>query len=305
LTDPRNWWRLKRIIEENGYDIVVGNSPHAVDFIRFTFPLLRKKPKLVFVRRTDRVPSFFSKWFKYRIADRIVVISKKFYEKLLYEKFFPNKLIYIPSGLDLSLFNPATPSEKEYYRKKLGLPLDSYIFINVANWNPKVKGQTILLDAFEIFLKRTKCQNCLLLLAGYETDSYKAKREIIKRNLTSKVIGLGFRKDIPLILKAADVGISASFIEGLGNAILQYMATKLLVISTKTLGVSSYLKHLENGFLVPVGDKYQLAIIMEKVMKLRKEERDRIVENAFRTASEFSIENTAKKYAELFKELAG
>ena len=62
--NPLNWWRLKRVIEDYEYDIVVGNSPHAVDYIRFTLPFLRRKPKLVFVRRSGRVPSPLSRRFK-------------------------------------------------------------------------------------------------------------------------------------------------------------------------------------------------------------------------------------------------
>jgi glycosyltransferase involved in cell wall biosynthesis len=214
-------------------------------------------------------------------------------------------LVYIPSGIDLSRFGPATVGERESYRKKWNLPRDAFIFVNVANWNPKVKGQLLLLDAFKVFLEKTNCDRCLLLMVGFGTDSEIAKREIFKRNLTSKVIGLGFQKEVPQILKMSDVGVSASFIEGLGNSILQYMASKLLVISTETVGVSSYLKDGFNGLAVPVGDKYRLAGAMEKALRMDERERLLITENAFRTAQSFSIENTAKKYLGLFEELAG
>ena len=298
--NPLNWWRLKRIIEDYDYDIVVGNSPHAVDYIRFTLPFLRRKPKLVFVRRSDRIPSAFSRWWKYCKADRLVVISKNFYKKLINLGICQDKVKYIPSGLDLTRFYPAEkPLEKQKLRKKLKLPTDGKIFINVANWNPQVKGQKLLLQAF----KELKCSKCYLILAGYNTNGSEALALIKNLGLQKRVIPLGFRKDIPELLRASDFGVYPSFIEGLGNAILQSMASGLVVIATSTEGISSYLRDGENGFLVPVGDKEKLLRAMEKALNLSEEEYRQIGERAMETAKGYSIERTAEGYIELFEEL--
>jgi glycosyltransferase involved in cell wall biosynthesis len=244
----------------------------------------------------------FSKKFKYAIADRIVVISKNFYKTLLNVNFYPEKLVLIESGIDLKRFFPNRENQKEL-RKKLNLPLEGKIFINVANWNPKVKGQLLLLDAFREFLTKSGCPNCFLLLVGHDTNSEEAKREISKRGLSGKVFGLGFREDVADLLNASDYLVSSSYIEGLGNAILQAMATKILVIATATQGVSSYLINESNGFLVPIGDKNALAHAMVKALKLSPQEYERISTNAWKTAQNFSIERTADKYIQLFEEL--
>ncbi|HIQ25875.1 MAG TPA: glycosyltransferase [Aquifex aeolicus] len=298
--DPQNWWRLKKVIEENGYDIVVGNSPHAIDFIRFTFPLLRKKPKLVFVRRSGRTPSPFSKWFKYRIADRIVVVSEGIYKLLKKKNFFPKKLVYIPSGIDLERFGDYRDKKREL-RRKLNLPLKGKIFINVANWNPPVKGQDILLEAFSLL----RCKDCFLLLVGHETDSPRAKELIRKLGLEGKVWGLGFRKDIPDLLNAGDFFVLSSRLEGIAGALLQAMATGMVAISTAVGGIPSYLKDGRNGFLVESENPKALLKAMERVLSLEENEYWAIAQRAKDTAKLYSIENTAKKYGELFKELAG
>ncbi len=297
---PTNWWRLKKIIEEHNYDIVVGNSPHAVDFIRFTLPLLKRRVKTVFVRRSARLPSKFSKIFKYSAADKIVVVSKGVYENLKRANFFPEKLVLIESGIDLSRFFPNREKQKEF-RKKLGLPQGFKLFVNIANWNPKVKGQDILLKAFA----KLNCNHCGLVLVGHETDGGEARKLIKQLKLEKKVFPLGFRNDVPDILNACDFFVLSSNLEGIAGALLQAMATETVVISTAAGGVPSYLKDGENGFLVPVGDEVALAKAMERALNLSPQEYHRIAVNARKTAERYSIENTARKYKELFEKLIG
>jgi len=264
-----NYVRLKRIIDENRFDIVVGNSPHAFDYIRIVKPFLKHKPKIVAVRRSGRVPSWFSKQFKYRAADRIVVVSKDVYERLKNANFFPEKLVVIESGIDLERFKPI-PEKKEELRKKLGFPLDKRIFVNVANWNIDVKAQDKLIEAFS----HLDCNDCLLVLVGKRTDIY-AKEYAKKFNIEDRVLALGFREDVPDILNAAD------------------------------FFVLSYLKDEVNGFSVPVGNVKGLTEKMKKMLNLSDEEYRGISEKAIETAREYSIERTTEKYIELFKDLTG
>jgi glycosyltransferase involved in cell wall biosynthesis len=297
--NPANWFRLKRIIEENGYDIVIANSPHATDYVRFTLPFLRKRPKLITVRRSGRIPSKFSKWFKYSVFDRIVVVSGDVSRRLANANFFPERLRVIKSGIDLTRFYPYRERKKEL-RKKLGLPLEGKIFINVANWNPPVKGQDLLLEAF----KELNCSDCYLVSAGLETDGREARKIISRLGLEKRVIPLGFRKDIPDLLNASDYFVLSSNLEGIAGALLQAMATEMVVISTNAGGIKEYLKDGYNGFLVPIGDKEKLKRAMEKALNLSPERYRKLATRARETAKEYSIERTAEGYIKLFEELS-
>ncbi|NPB05817.1 MAG: glycosyltransferase [Aquificae bacterium] len=297
---PANWWRLKRIIEEFDYDVVVGNSAHAIDFIRFTLPFLKKKPKLVFVRRNRGVSSPFSKWFKYSVADRIVVVSKKVYDQLVEADFFPEKLVVIESGVDLSRFKPYRHLQREL-RKKLGIPTEGKVFVNVANWILHHKRQDLLLRAFARVAKRHP--DAYLLLVGIDTDGPEARRMIERLGLKGRVWGLGFREDVPDVLNAADYFAFSSDFEGIAGALLQAMATEMVVISTAAGGIPEYLTDGVNGFLVPVGDEEALAAAMERALRLSPQEYRRLAVRARETAQNYSIERTAEKYIKLFEEL--
>ncbi len=295
----KNYLRLKKIIEENKFDIVIGNSPHSFDYVRVVKPFLKHKPKIIAVRRSGRVPSLLSKWFKYSAADKIVVVSKDVYQTLKKANFFPDRLVVIESGIDLEKFKPE-PEKKEKLRKKLNFPLDKKIFVNVANWNVQVKAQDKLIEAFS----RLNCDECILVFVGKRTDIY-AKEYAKKFSVEDKVIGLGFREDVPDILNASDFFVLSSNLEGIAGALLQAMATGKVVLSTLAGGIGEYLKDGINGFAVPVGDVEGMVEKMRKMLSLSKQEYEKISRNAIETAREYSIERTTEKYIKLFKELLG
>ena len=293
-----NYKRLKRIIEEGNYDVIVANSSWSYNYVIGVRPFLKRKPKLIAMRRSGYVPSIISKHLKYRWADRIVVVSKKVANLLEEKNFFPEKLVVIESGIELSRFKPSNKFRKEY-RKQLNIKENEKVFINVANWQPWRKGQDILLKAF----KKLNCENCKLLLVGRNTDSGEAKKMIKELGLEHKVISLGYRTDIEKLLQASDFFVLSSNSEGIAGALLQAMASGKVVLSTLAGGIGEYLKDGINGFAVPVGDLEALTEKMKKMLELSEEDYKKISENAINTAREYSIERTTEKYIKLFEEI--
>ena len=291
-----NYKRLIQIIDKNRFDIVIGNSPHAFDYVRISKIFLKTKPKIINVKRSGRLPSFFSRVLKYSAADKIVVVSKKVEDFLRQNNFLPEKLITIESGIDISRFKPEEEKKVEL-RKELGFPLDKKIFVNVANWNPEVKGQDRLIEAFA-----NANIDALLVLVGIDTDTY-GKKIAKEYGIEHKVLGLGFRNDIPDILNASDFFVLSSFLEGIAGAVLQAMATGKVVLSTNAGGIEEYLKDGFNGFLVKVGDFDTLSKKMKMLTGISEKDYRKISSNAVSTAKKYSIENTASKYIKLFEEM--
>ncbi len=292
-----NYKRLIEIINTNNYDIVIANSPHAFDYVRVAKIFLKSSPRIINVKRSARIPSILSKYLKYAAADKIVVVSRQVKETLEKANFFPEKLTVIESGIELDRFKPQ-PEKKEILRRKLGLPLDKKIFVKVANWNPQVKGQDKLIETFS----KIRCDDCLLVLVGLDTDK-EAKKVARKFNIEDKVIGLGFRTDVPDILNASDFFVMSSFLEGIAGALLQAMAAGKVVISTLAGGIGEYLIDGYNGFSVPVGEFQLLGNKMKEALKLDKEEYNKLSQNAIKTAKNYSMEKTTDKYIQLFQEL--
>ncbi|WP_461828579.1 glycosyltransferase family 4 protein, partial [Aquifex sp.] len=269
------------------------------DYVRFVYPLLKKKPKIIALRRSGFVPGFFSRKFKYSLADRIVVVSKDVAKKLSEMNFFPEKLRVIESGIELSRFTPK-PELREEVRRELGIKEGEYLFINVANWQPWRKGQEVILKA----LQRLPFRNFKMVFVGLDTNSAEAKETFKKYGLEKNCVGLGFRYDIDRLLQGADLFLFGSYSEGIAGALLQAMATGRIVVSTAAGGIPEYLKDGENGFLVDIGDYEGMARKIQEALSLSPDKKKEIIENAINTAKRYSIENTVNRYIELFKELS-
>ncbi|PMP91090.1 MAG: group 1 glycosyl transferase, partial [Hydrogenobaculum sp.] len=289
--------RLYDIISKNDFDVIFANSPKALDYVRVVYPFLSKKPKIVAFKRSGRKSNFFSKYFKYSVADRIVVVSKKVYQELLEENFLKDKLRLIQSGIDLSRFRKATQEEKITLRKKYNLPLDKFIFVNVANYNPEVKGHIDILKAY----KKMEKDNTMLLFVGLLTDKDAVKEA--KSLGIKNFLGLGYKEDVEYILRASDAFVLGSRLEGIAGALLQAMASGLVCISTDVGGITEYMKDSVNGFLIKPKDIDAMSKAMEKVLNLDDQTKESIIKNAIATSKEYSVENMLSKYAKLLEEL--
>ncbi|MCX7738644.1 MAG: glycosyltransferase family 4 protein [Hydrogenothermaceae bacterium] len=299
--NPRYRWsnyrRLIDIVNRGRFDIVVANSPKAMDYVALCSYFFKPKPKIVAVRRSGRVPSLLSKYLKYSKADRIVVVSEDVRGLLEKVGFFPDRLVTIKSGVDLSRFKPDR-EKRSIIRERLRIKEDTKLFINVANWQLQVKAQDKLVEVFA----KLGCSNCCLLLVGLDTDKY-ATEFADKFGIADKVIGLGFREDIPELLNASDFFLLSSNLEGIAGSLLQAMACGRVVLSTLAGGIGEYLKDGYNGFSVAVRDFDNFLKKLNILLNLPEEEYRRISENALKTAMEYSIEKTAEGYIKLFEEL--
>ncbi|MDW8293889.1 MAG: glycosyltransferase family 4 protein [Aquificaceae bacterium] len=298
--NPMNYYRLRRVLKEEKFHIVIANSPHALDFLRIALAFVGDRPKVIAYKRTGRSSGLFSKLLKYAFADRIVVVDRRTFERLKGEGFFPEKLRHIPSGIDLQRFKPLGRERALAKREELGIDQDKKVFINVANWNPEHKGQPLLIEAFA----RLRCPKCLLVLVGIGTD-IEAPAYARRYGLENNLLALGFREDIPELLNMSDFFVFSSYFEGIAGAVLQGMACGKVVISTLAGGIGDYLRDGENGFGVQVGDLEGFVEKLKLALQLNKEEYERLSRRAIETAREYSIERTVEGYLRLFSELLG
>ena len=295
--NPANYYRLWKIIQEGKYDFVIANSPHTLDFVWTAYLFLREKPKLIAVKRTARKPNPLSLRLKYKRAHMVVAVSERVKEVMLEAGLKEERLRVIRSGVDLSRFY-ANKEEGIELRKRLKIPQDWKVFLNVANWNPPMKGQDKLIETFA----KLKCQKCMLVLVGYETD-IKAKEYAKVYGLEGRLLGVGYQEETRAFYNACDFFVLSSYLEGFPNALLQAMACGKPVITTLAGGAGEAVKEGKNGFTVEVGDWNGLLQKMERVLTLTDGEYEELSREAIKSAQDFSIEKTVEGYIKLFQEL--
>ncbi len=111
---------------------------------------------------------------------------------------------------------------------------------------------------------------------------------------------LGFREDIPDILKALDVFVLSSSDEGFSLSTVQAMATGLPVVVTRSGGPETIVDDGRSGILVPPRDPAALAGGIEEM--LRSPDRAAQMGRAARerVLRDFSLERMVERYAELY-----
>ena len=207
---------------------------------------LRKKKIAILIDRLT------SRW-----ADRIVVISKAIKNTLVErERISPEKIEVIYNGIDLNSFKTEDKKEEDSI-PKVGI---------VGRLHPD-KGHRYFLKAAAQIVKKEPRVEFLIVGNGPLRKELGALSN--KLGLSGKVIFAGERRDILKIISSLDILVLSSLEEGLGNVLLEAMATGKPVIATKVGGVPEVVLDGETGILVPPRNPEALAQVTLKLLTNR------------------------------------
>ena len=120
-----------------------------------------------------------------------------------------------------------------------------------------------------------------------------------------RVHWLGFRRDVPSVMKALDIFVVPSRFEGFGLVIAEAMAARAAVVAYNSSNMPEIIQDDVDGILVPVGDTEALAAA---VVRLCRDDalRERLCSAARATVSEqFSVDRMVTDYLGLMDEIAG
>ena len=111
---------------------------------------------------------------------------------------------------------------------------------------------------------------------------------------------LGKQRDIESIVNVFDVGVLASYADGISNSIMEYMAVGKPVVATDHGGTREIVVHNKTGFLVEPKNPGQMAAKIEFLLNDRETARAMGQEGYERLRHEFSLERMTKRYIELY-----
>ena len=227
----------------------------------------------------------------------IVGNSRAIVDELTAEGAPPDRLALVPNGVALERF--AAVPDLHGARARLGLPQDATIAVMVANLNHH-KGHADLLDGLGAV--RAQLPDDFMLLCVGRDDGI--GRELAARaeglGIGDKVRWLGSRSDVPEVLAAADLAISASHQEGSSNAVLEAMAAGLPVIGTNVGGTPEAVSDGVHGRLVPAHDGFAMGRAVAELCA-RAEQRRTMGEAAARKIREqYSMQACVARYVAIY-----
>ncbi len=269
--------QLRKIIDEEKFDLIHCHTPMGAVVARLAAKKARRKygTRVIY---TAHGFHFYKgapilNWLifypveKYlaKYTDTLITINKEDYE-LAKNKF--NKrckdIQYVPGvGIDENKFNfEMTEKEKNDLRKSLGLNKDDFVIIYPAEISNRKRQEWLINSISNLLIENS---NIHLLLPGRDSLNGRCQALTKELGLENQIHFLGFRNDIPKLLKISNLSVSSSLQEGLPVNIMEAMYVGLPIVATKCRGNSDLIEDGKNGYLVELNDSDAFSKSIEKI----------------------------------------
>ena len=143
-----------------------------------------------------------------------------------------------------------------------------YVVGMVASFSYK-KDYNAYIKAATLVLEKNREVTFICVGSGDATE----QEQLVKEKDKNNILFLGKQQGVESIMNICDIGVLATFTEGISNSILEFMALGKPIVATGAGGCSELIAHTKNGFLLEVGNFKELA---NKITYLLENENERI-----------------------------
>lgn len=299
---PFSIFKISRILNRKRARIIHFHDSHSAT-LGILASLLCPVPIKISARKVDFSikGNPFRKWKYDKLVSAVIAVSNGVKEVLIKDGIPESKLYTIYEGTDLSKFQ--IEGTKEEWKERLGLRGDKF-YAGIVAHLAHHKGHVYLIEAAKILKEKGANIEILIIGDGELRDSLLSKTKELK--VEDIVKFLGFINDIPHLLKAIDLFVLSSYLEGLCTSLLDAMASKLPIVATRTGGIPEAVEDSVNGILVPPRDPSALASAIYHLYSNRNlliEMGEKGYQRVKRLFSvEIMVENTLSLYNKLLKE---
>lgn len=273
--DPRNlkaYRMLKKILQEEHYDVIHCNTPVGGVFGRLTARKYRKQGTEVFY--TAHGFHFYKgapkkNWLLYYpiekllagCTDKLITINREDYE--LARARFNCRVERIHGvGANSSRFYPLHEQEQAEQRKALGL--SGHILLSVGELLPNKNQRTAILAVKKIL---PECPDAQLLIAGNGPERENLEQLIEREGLQGHVKLLGYTTKIREYMQVCDALLACSYREGLPMNVVECMLCGKPVIASHNRGHDELVQDGVNGWLTEPDDADGLAECIVDLLK--------------------------------------
>lgn len=257
--------QLKQIIEDEEFDIIHCHTPMGATVTRLAAKEARKKgTRVIYTAHgfhfykgapvKNWVIFYLVEKFLAKYTDTLILINQEDY-RLAQSKFSRRckDIQYVPGvGIDEKKFDfVMRKEEKSRLKESIGLDDKDFVIIYPAEIS-KRKRQEWLIDSISGLLKEYK--EIKMLLPGKDSLNGKCQEIVKRKGLEQQIKFLGYRKDIPRLLKISDLSISTANQEGLPVNIMEAMYIGLPIVASNCRGNRDLVFNNKNGFLIELED---------------------------------------------------
>ena len=303
--------QAKEIIEREGYDVVYCHTPMGAVIARLASMANRKagRTKVIYCAHGfhfyEGAP--LSYWLTYypvekflaRYTDTLVTINSEDYRAAKDRGFACGALYKIDGiGVNLDRFQSVSSEQKAELRKELSIAADDFVLIYTAEHNAN-KNHRLILDGAKRLLK--DIPSLRVLFAGTGSSFEQNKEYAEELGISDRIDFLGYRRDIPQLVSASDVTISASLREGLPVNIIEALASARPIVASINRGHNELVEQGVNGFLFAPNDCDSFVSYIKQLHD-DKTLYAKMSKAALASSKRFGIDNTLGQVMNIFKE---
>lgn len=236
--------------------------------------------------------------WSHRSATAVVAISRETAEEARLFGIHANRIERIPNGIDLTEFEPASPTTKHSIRERSRA--GPGILVLFVGRMAQQKGLLGLISAWS-FLKESQDTLSRLYLIGDGPQRGAIEREIASRNLQDSVTLVGASPQVADWMRMADIYVLSSDWEGLSNTTIEAMASGLPSVVTAVSGMRDLVESNDAGIVVPCADPQAMAEALSRLMS-DTALRERMGTSARRAiVRDFSIQVVARAHLAVYE----
>jgi glycosyltransferase involved in cell wall biosynthesis len=192
-----------------------------------------------------------------RLSHSVIAVSKHTAEHMIEAENAPREKVHtVMNGIDFDRVKVSGPDARARIRREFAAE-DSFLLLIVARLHPE-KGHSYLFKALPEIRRRAK-KPVRLLVAGVGTFDAAYREEVRALGCDDIVTFVGFRKDSPDLMAAADILILPSVAEAFGLVLAESVYLGTPVVATQVGGIPEIINDGLDGVLVPPADSDSLA----------------------------------------------
>lgn len=305
---PQALATLARTLRRERIDIL---HTHLFDpsVVGLTAGLLARTPVRVLTRHHSDYHTRIHKRWHVRLdrfctwaADAVIAVSAHTADHLMHAEAAPAaKIRVVPNGIDFARVRLSSEDAPRKIRDEHA-PDGQRLMLMAARFHPE-KGYDVLFAALPEIRRRLDGRVRVLIAGTGPLDAeYRARVRAIGGD--DIVRFLGFRRDLPDLMAAADVFVLPSVAEAFGLVLAESLYLGTPVVATRVGGIPEIVDDGVDGILIPPGDPEALTgalvgLFRDEARRLgmRGRGRDKVI-------ARFRFEEMLRRYEELYHELA-
>jgi glycosyltransferase involved in cell wall biosynthesis len=269
--------------------------------------LLARTPTMVMTRHySDYHTRIKKKWHVRldrlctRLCHAVIAVSRHTADHLIeVEKAPREKVQTILNGIDFERVRPSGSDARGRVRREFGAE-NEHLLLIVARLHPE-KGHHYLFQALpEISHRASKPVRLLVAGAGSFEEIY--REEVRAIGCDDIVTFLGFRRDSPDLIAAADLLVLPSLAEAFGLVLTEALYLGTAVVATKVGGIPEIIDDGVDGVLIPPADRDALACAILELLENPQKRQSLAGAGREKVLTKFRFEEMVRSYEGVYAE---